>query len=284
MLPVGLFPPPGIVALQLDPIAGVIGEHAIRPGADRVLAAVEVLGRRHLAEAVWDDEHLREIDRQQRIDARGVQPHGQRIDDFHPADRLRVDRETAGRVRHRRHPVDGVGDVLGGEVRAVLEFYAGPQLELPGGVVHQLPRQRQRRDRVHVRIHVHQVVEDVDVERLVRPERMVVRIDAGRRGRDREREVLRGRRRGGEREGEQNSGNPQKHDRLPGISPPATRPLPPAPSHKGRGRRKHLLPLPVWEGAGGRDGQRYYLSVYSNHAAGERDPHDRRRHAADRGP
>ena len=212
------FPPPIIiVAFQLDPVARLVGNELERTSADGILAAVEILGLRVRSKPVADDRHLGQVHRQQRIHAGSAQADGVGIDDLHPRDGLGVDRIQAGAVRHRRHPFQRIGYILGGEVAAVMELHR-PQAKLPGMVVHLLPAFRQRRHRMGGGVHVHQTAEDMRCDRLVRGQRVVMRIDAGDRGSNADRQFL-----GCRRLGHRRLGHPGAGSRQPQTEDPSQR-------------------------------------------------------------
>ena len=104
-----------------------------------------------------------------------------------------------GLFGHVRHAVDRERDVLGGELAAVVELDALAQLELPGLVVDRLPRRREPGNHLRVRVHLHELVEDVLGDVVVGKEVEEVRIDRRDVGGDRDLQLLRARR-GGEGE------------------------------------------------------------------------------------
>ena len=137
-----------VVALADDAAAALPFDELERAGADQAVAGIELgrglaLGRRARHRLLRQDRQRREIERQQRRGAVGVDAQGQRIDDLEALHRAGVDRVGAGAVGHLRHALVGEDHVLGGEVRAVMELHVGPQLEFPGRVVDRLPRQRE---------------------------------------------------------------------------------------------------------------------------------------------
>ena len=76
-----------------------------------------------------------------------------------------------------RHAVDREHDVLGGQLAAVVELDALAQLELPRRVVDRLPRRREARDHPRVGVHLHELVEDVLGDVVVREQVEEMRVD-----------------------------------------------------------------------------------------------------------
>ena len=109
-------------------------------------------------------------------------------------DRLRVRGERARAVRHRRHAIDRERDVLGRQLAAVVELDALAQLELPRLVVERLPRRRDAGNHPRVRVHLHELVEDVLGDVVVGKQVEEVRVDRRDVGGDRDLELLRRRR------------------------------------------------------------------------------------------
>ena len=132
-----------------------------------------------------DDEELREIGRQQREHAVGVQPDGVSIHHLGAHHRLGVGREVARAVRHLRDALHGEHHIVGGERVAVLELRIA-QLQLPRIGRDQLPRCGEARHQMGMLIHLDQPVEDLGGERDVRREIVIVRVDAGDRRTDRD--------------------------------------------------------------------------------------------------
>ncbi len=112
-------------------------DELVRPGPDggpgdrgRVLARV-LLGRVHRGLTQGD------VAQEHRPGLLGVDPHRVGVHDLHPVDRgeRRGAAQLVGRVGQT---LDAELDRLGGEVLAVVELDAAPQLELPRGRRHQL--------------------------------------------------------------------------------------------------------------------------------------------------
>ena len=193
LLPDRLRPPIAVVAFQFDAIARLERHEAERPGADRRLAAVEVLGRQALVGLAIDDEELRQVGRQQRKHAVGVQSDRVRIDHLGAGHRLGVGGEVAGAVRHLGDALHGEHHIVGDELIAVLEFGVA-QLELPGVGRDQLPGCGEARHQLGMLVRFDQPVEDLAGQRVVRRKIVVVRIDAGHRRADRDPQRLPSRR------------------------------------------------------------------------------------------
>ena len=171
-------PHQALVPVQLDAIPGFVGDETEWPGADRVLAAVEILGGGIGPDGVADDRDLSQVDRQQRIDALRRETDRVRIDDLRGCDRLGVDRERAWAVRNPGHAIKRKDDVLRRERVAVVEC-RGPELELPGLVVDALPTLGQARHGPGSGVHVHQRFVDVRGQSQIGREIVIVRVDAG---------------------------------------------------------------------------------------------------------
>ena len=211
--PMRLLAPVAIIAHQLRPVAGAIGGQPIRPGADGVLAAVELLGQRVRPQRLRQHRHLGQVNRQQRIHARGFQPDGVRVHNLGRHHRLGVNGETAGGIRHRRHPGNGIGHIGGGEIRAIMPLHPLAQLQLPGLRVHQSPAFRQIGNRPRFRVHLDQRVEDMAVQRQVGRKRMVMRINRRYRAGQRHHQRLRPRHAGGKQHGRNRGCNTLFHHR-----------------------------------------------------------------------
>ena len=215
-LPVGFGAPPGVVAFEFDAFAGLVGGQAEGAGAGGVLAGIEILGGGGGAEVFRDDEDVGEVDRQEGVDGGGFHPHGEGIGGFDAGDGLGVDREGARRVHHGGDAGEGVGDVGGGEGGAVVEFDVLAEFELPGGVVDHFPGEGEAGDEVVLRIALDEAVIEVDVDRLVRVERVVVRVDRGGGGGHRHGDGLRVCRGGCQHERREGGGEAIGHDGAPG--------------------------------------------------------------------
>ena len=177
LLPRRLLAPVVVVADEVDAVAGGVLDELVASAADRRLAAVEVLGRgagRHL---LRHDVDRRQVVGRERIRRRVLEADRVGIDDLLRDDRLRVRGERAGAVRHVRHAVDREHDVLGGQLAAVGELDALAQLEFPRLVVDRLPRRREPGDHLRVRVHLHELVEDVLGDVVVREQVEEMRID-----------------------------------------------------------------------------------------------------------
>ncbi len=206
-LPGRLVAPIGVVALQHDAVALGVAHEPVGPGADRGLAGIERLGlgigadvlaflavERHRAGAVLlggQDARWSKARWQQRIRLVGRDHHGERIGRRHAGDRAHVDAERRRRVLHPRRAAERIDHVVGGEVVAVGELHARPQLELPGRVVEGAPRHGEARLHQLVLVLVGQPVEDVLEQRVVGREIVEVRVHRRGLGREPDLEFLR---------------------------------------------------------------------------------------------
>ena len=199
LLPVRLLAPVGVVARELDAIAVGVSNELVAAAADRRLARVEVLGRRAGRDLLRHDVDRRQVVGRERIRRRIAEADRVGIDDLLGDDRLRVRGERSRAVRDERHPVDRERDVLGSQLAAVVELDPLAQLELPRLVVDRLPRCRDARNHLRVRIHLHELVEDVLGDVVVREQVVEVRIDRRHVGRHRDLQLLAACRHGEER-------------------------------------------------------------------------------------
>ena len=99
-----------------------------------------------------------------------------RVDDLCACDRLHVFRHVGDGGGHVRHTLDGEGDIVRGERRAVGEGDTGAQLEFPGGVVDQAPCDREAGGQAVPRIHRGERLEQIGYQALVAAEVVVVRV------------------------------------------------------------------------------------------------------------
>ena len=205
-LPLRLVAPVAVVALEDDAIPLGEARKLVGPGADRRRTGVEGLGlregacplaflsvERHLARAVRlrrQDEDGRGFARQHRIGPRRRYHQRQRVGRRHAGDAARVDRERRRRVLHPRRAAERIDDVVGGEVGAVGELDARPQLEFPGGVVDVAPGQREARYDRLVLVLVRQPIEDVPQQRVVGGQIVKVRVHGRGLGRQPDLELL----------------------------------------------------------------------------------------------
>ena len=83
-------------------------------------------------------------------------------------------------VRHLGGALEGEGDVLRGERRAVVEFDAGAKLEFPHRVAERLPRQGESRHRPLLGVARHQRIEDVQGDLVIGRTVLELRIERGR--------------------------------------------------------------------------------------------------------
>ena len=174
-----LHTPVAVVSRELDPVAALEADELERPGADHAFAGVEILGGQPGGRLFLHDVDSRKIVRDERIGRGRLEADRIRVDDLLGNDRLGIDGERSGAVLDFGHPVDGIGYVLGGEVRAVVEFDAAAQLEFPGGVVDRLPGNSQPRFHALLVVFQYQRIEDVFGNIAVRREHVIMRIDGG---------------------------------------------------------------------------------------------------------
>ena len=142
-LPGGATAPMAIKALQFNPIARPIGHHAIRPGANRGAARVEILGRGTLVRFTVQHGHLRQIGRQQWRRAIGTEAQRVGINDLNARDRLRVGAEGPRAIHHERNAFQREGHILGGEIRSIMEAHTTAQRKFPGILTHRAPAFRE---------------------------------------------------------------------------------------------------------------------------------------------
>jgi hypothetical protein len=210
---------PGVIAREHGAVAGSVGDEAVGAGADGGAAAVVVLGAGAFAGVARDDGDRRHVGGQQRVRAVGVQPQGERVDDLDPGDGTDEAAEPARAVRHVGGAGQAEGDVVGGEVAAVMPLHPGAQLELPHALRHRGPALGEAGQQPGAGVLLHQPVEDVAGERVVRGGAEEVRIDRGDRPADADVEGLRGRRRrrgGQEQRGAQRQAVRNVHAASPG--------------------------------------------------------------------
>ncbi len=201
LLPRRLLAPIVVVAHQFDAVAIHVAHEFEAAAAHSSLARVEILRRCTGRDLFRHDVDRRQVVGRQRIRRRVLEADRVRVDDLLRDDRLRVRGERPRAVRNQRHAVDRERDVLGGELAAVVELDALAQLVLPRRRVDRLPRRRDPRDHPRVGVHLHELVEDVLGDVVVREEVEEVRVDRRDVGRDGDLEILRGDgRRGGERQ------------------------------------------------------------------------------------
>ncbi len=125
---------------------------------------------------------LLDRDRHQRERFGGGDDDGVRIGRRHGVDHAGRGDERGRRVLHLRHTAIGEDHVAGGEVRAVGEFHALAQLELPGLVVDRAIALGKARTRLLVLVLVGQPLIDLGCDLVVRTQRMIVRVDRARLG------------------------------------------------------------------------------------------------------
>ena len=159
--------------------------------ADRGLAGVEVLGRRAGRGLLRHDVNRRHVGGDQRVRGRRLEANRVRIDNFLAGDGLGVSHEGTRAIRDLRHAVDRERDVLCRELAAVVEFHPFAQLELPGQRIDHLPRGREARNHFRVRIHLHELVENVLGHVVVRKQVEKVRIHRRDVGGNRDLQLLR---------------------------------------------------------------------------------------------
>ena len=206
LLPLGLAAPIGVVAFEHDAAAALPFDELERAGADQAVAGVELgrclaLRRGAGGGLVRQDGQRRDIERDQGRRPVGVDADRQRIDDLEALHLAGVDRVGAGAVGHLGDAFEGEHHVLGGEVRSVVEFHAGPQLEFPHRVADRLPREREARFRLQVLVLHDQRVEHVERDLQVRIERVILRVERARLGLEPDLELLRRRGGSGESDG-----------------------------------------------------------------------------------
>ena len=108
-------------------------------GADRRLAAVEILARRLRRRLLRHDHHFREVLQQRAVGRRGLEPHGVAVHDLLCDDRPHVGLEAAGAAGDGERALEREDDVLGGQLGAVVELHALAQREFPGEGIGRAP-------------------------------------------------------------------------------------------------------------------------------------------------
>lgn len=164
--------PIGGVGLQLDLLADGEAGVAEGPGADGQLARREIrrLGAR--VELARQDVEVREVTVEEGVRRLAADAEAAVVDHLHRRDVAHVGHEGAGAVRDVGHPLDGEGDVVRSQRRAVVEADSRTQLEFPGGLVQRPPGFGQQGAQRSGRILRHQRVEDLP-QRLVVGRRLV---------------------------------------------------------------------------------------------------------------
>ena len=189
LVPDRLVAPVVVVASEFDAVAAHVADELEAAAADRRLAAVEVVGRRVGGGLLRHDVDRRQVVGRQRIRRRIFQADRIRIDDLLADDGLGVGREAARAVGDERDAVDRERDILGGQFRAIVELHTLAQLVFPRRRVDRLPRRREARDHLRIRIHLHELVEDVLGDVVVGEQVEKMGIDRRDIGRDRDLEV-----------------------------------------------------------------------------------------------
>ena len=128
-----------VKALQFNPIPRPIGHHAIRPGANRGTASVEILGRGTLVRFTVQHGHLRQIGRQQWRRPIGTEAQRVGINDLHARDCLGIGAEGTRAIHHQRNAFQREGHVFRGEIRSIVKAHTSAEREFPSIVAHRAP-------------------------------------------------------------------------------------------------------------------------------------------------
>ncbi len=161
LVPDRLVAPVVVVAREFDAIAAHVLDELEAAAADGRLAAVEVVGGGVGRDLLRHDVDRGQVVRRQRIRCRVLEAQRVRVDDLLADDGLGVGSKAAGAVRHQRHAIDREHDIFGGQFGTIVELDPLAQLELPRRIVDCFPRRREARDHLRIRVHLHELVEDV---------------------------------------------------------------------------------------------------------------------------
>ena len=138
-LPGGATAPMAIKALQFNPIPRPIGHHAIRPGANRGAASVEILSRGTLVRFTVQHGNLRQIGRQKWCWAIGAQAQRVGIDDLDARDGLGIGAKRPWAIQDLRNAFQREGYIFGGEIRSIVKAYTATEREFPSILAYRLP-------------------------------------------------------------------------------------------------------------------------------------------------
>ena len=132
-----------IKALQINAIARPIGHHAIRPGANRRAARVEILGRGALMGFTVQHGHLCQVRRQQRRRAISTQAQRMGVNNLNARDGLGIGAKRPRAIQHLRNAFQREGHVFRCEVRSIVKAYTAAKREFPSILAYRLPGFRQ---------------------------------------------------------------------------------------------------------------------------------------------
>ena len=172
-------------------VAGHELDELVRPGSVELAAVVELRRIGFEPGRMADDRHRRQGVRQQGIRGLGANVHGVVVDDHRLGDLRGASLVRRGGVWNVRHPFIGECDVARGKRLAVVELDSLAQLELPHQrIVRRSPGLREPRSRFVLGSGLHERVESVLGQLVVRPERLEQRIERRRLRRHRNHDLV----------------------------------------------------------------------------------------------